>query len=512
MTGYVQDFNLVVVFFVYGLAFFVMGLAMMFEARRSPLLAEASVLTPLAVFGFVHGAHEWFDMSLIVREWFGYPVLGSLSWIRLGFLLVSFSALLLYGLQVLKPDERSLSWREAVGGVTLLLLYIMLVLVTSIRHQGTSTHWVEHADALSRYLIAVPGAVIAALALERQGRSAYRRGRRRLGGSLRIAAVSFGIYSLTQLVVSPSDLLPARYLNAALFIEWTGVPVQAVRAVLAGAITFGLVRASQAVERERQEQFLEAKNDRIEALQRVQTELLEREALRKEYLRQTVIAQEEERARVARELHDETAQFLTALTLNLATLKRKISPDPDLEKILEQLQTLSGQMSRGIYRMVRDLRPAQLDDLGLGAALRYLADDAMRRSGVRANLHFQGEQRRLDPLVETVIFRVAQESLTNVIRHAQCDVCEMTIEFQDDFVKLSVKDEGIGFDPDLVGDPQRGLGIAGIRERVDSVGGKLVVDAQPSKGSLVTVTIPVNNNVEPIIEEQAHAYDKVDAS
>jgi signal transduction histidine kinase len=169
-------------------------------------------------------------------------------------------------------------------------------------------------------------------------------------------------------------------------------------------------------------------------------------------------------------------------------------------------------MSRGIYRMVRDLRPAQLDDLGLGAALRYLADDAMRRSGVRANLHFQGEQRRLDPLVETVILRVAQESLTKVIRHAQCDVCEMTIEFQEDFVKLSVKDEGVGFDPDLVGDPQRGLGIAGIRERVDSVGGKLVVDAQPSKGSLVTVTIPVNNNVEPIIEEQAHAYDKVDAS
>lgn len=507
MTGYAQNFNLVVVFFVYGLAFFVMGLAMMFEARRSPLLAEASVLAPLAIFGFVHGAHEWFEMALLVREWFGFPVLASFAWARLSFLLISFSALLLYGLQVLKPEERNLGRREALGGLSLLLIYITLVTVTSIAHQGAATHWVEHADALSRYLIAVPGAVIAALALERQARDAFTRGRPGLGGSLRITAIGFGIYSLTQVVVSPSDLLPARYLNAALFIEWTGVPVQIFRAALAGAITFGLVRASQSVEVERQQQFLAAQRDRIEALQRVQQELLEREALRKEFLRQTVIAQEDERSRIARELHDETAQFLTALTLNLATLKKKISPDASLERILDQLQSLSRQMSHGIYRMVRDLRPAQLDDLGLGAALRYLADDALQRGDLRVNLKVEGDRRRLDPLVETVIFRVAQESLTNVIRHAQCEVCEMTIEFGEESVRLTVKDEGIGFDPEQVGDPQRGIGLAGMQERVDSVGGELIVDAEPGKGTLIIAIIPVNQGVETSIEEQAHAYD-----
>ena len=123
-----------------------------------------------------------------------------------------------------------------------------------------------------------------------------------------------------------------------------------------------------------------------------------------------MIAQEDERARIARELHDETAQILTALMLELATL-RDTRIRTSLTEIIDRLQSLSRQMSQGIYRLVGDLRPAQLDDLGVTAALRYLADQARQRDDLDVTVSIAGPHQRLDLLVETVLFRIAQEAL-----------------------------------------------------------------------------------------------------
>ena len=113
----------------------------------------------------------------------------------------------------------------------------------------------------------------------------------------------------------------------------------------------------------------------MEALEAVQAELLRREELREELLRRTVIAQEDERTRIARELHDEMAQTLTAFTLHLAALCKTACEDPQVEEQVDMLKSLSAQMSQSLTRLVRDLRPAQLDDLGLVAALQYLVED-----------------------------------------------------------------------------------------------------------------------------------------
>lgn len=486
-----MDFGFVLVYFIYGLAFFSMGLAMMFEARRSPLLADARALWPLALFGLVHGTHEWLEMLLDIRSWFGLSVPGYIPGLRLFMLVISFIFLVVFALQILRPSERRYARQNLQIVGAMLALFATLVVITNLAHPRTAEHWIAHADVLARYTLAIPGAALAALALNRQASQAYGAARVSLGRSLRLAAIGFAFYSLAQVVVGPMDIFPAKYLNTAVFYEFAGFPVQAVRATMALVVTVGLVRASQIVEDERQNQLAAARRARLQALEQVQRDLEEKEELRRQLLRHTVIAQEEERGRIARELHDETAQFLTALTLNLATLRNALPQSLEVSDILDRLQSLSRQMSQGISRMVRDLRPAQLDDLGLVAALEYLADDERRRSGLDVSMDVQGSQHRLDPLIETVLFRVAQEALTNIVRHAQTDKSHLRLEVRPDEAVLCVQDWGVGFDVEEELRPPRGWGIAGMQERVESIGGQLHLKSSPGTGTVVEVAVPL---------------------
>jgi two-component system sensor histidine kinase UhpB len=484
------DIRTVLIFFVYGLAFFTMGLAMSLESRRSPLLAEARLLYPLAFFGFVHGTHEWLEMYLRIQEWFDMPVSEVAPWLRLFLLVVSFTSLIFFGLQTFLPVSHPHYKHQMAASAAFLLIYALAAVLVGISHQHQLTYWLEDADALARYLLAAPGAGLAALALHRQARqTTIQRERSRLVQSLNLAALCFGLYALTQSIVAQSDLLPAQLINQETFTRWTGVPVQAVRAVLAIFITVSLMRASQVVEDERRWQFEASHRERVEAMEQAQRDLEEKETLRRELLQRTVMAQEEERTRIARELHDETAQFLTALTLNLAALEDKLGRNPAGRAILEQIIALSREMSHGIHRMIRDLRPAQLDNLGLVAALQYLADDASQRANLQVDLQLQGVRRRLDSVVETVFFRIAQEALTNISRHAQTSQAWIYLVFEPQQVTLRVIDQGNGFEPEKIG-PKSRWGLTGIAERAMAVGGSLRLESAPGHGTMVEVIIP----------------------
>jgi len=488
-----MNFGFVFVYFIYGLAFFSMGLAMTFEARRSPLLAEARALWPLALFGLVHGTHEWLEMLLDIRAWFNLADPAYTSAIRLFMLVISFVFLVVFALQILRPGDKYRPRRNLEIGSAFLGVYVLLVVITSLRHPETVEHRVAHADVLARYTLAVPGAALAALALNRRAQQARGEERRGLGNSLRLAAAGFAFYSLAQVVVRPLDIFPASFVNTVIFYDLFGFPVQAVRAAMALLVTVGLVRASQIVEDERQSQLENAQMARLEALQQIQRDLQEREALRRELLRHTVNAQEEERSRIARELHDETAQFLTAFTMNLAALQNYAAGNSEVSSLVESLQGLSRQMAQGIYRMVHDLRPAQLDDLGLVAALQYLAEQEFRRTGLAVSLQVEGRRQRLDPLVETVVFRVAQEAITNVARHARCDHAEVCLTFSSRQVSLQVQDEGIGFLPVQGSGLPQGWGLEGMRERTEAIGGRFILNSVPGKGTAIEITIPLSN-------------------
>jgi signal transduction histidine kinase len=502
--------NILIIYFFYGLAFFSMGLAMLLESRRSPLLAEASVLTPLAMFGLVHGAHEWLELMIKLMGQMGIAIPTYLPWVRLGFLVFSFLSLIVFALQVMGPQEGRLTPQNLYLGMALLGGYIVLVVATSLTQQSRSAQWLSHADVLSRYVLAVPGALLAGLALGQQARQANAQGRTKLARSFQLAAWGFGIYCLTQIFVPTVDLFPARYLNTEIFTTLIGVPIQAIRVALAILITYGLIQASQVVEEERQGQLAAARQARLEALEQLQEDLIEREQIRRDLLRHTVQAQEEERARIARELHDETAQFLTALSLNLAALKNSVPGDHKVGELIKQLQELSRHMAKGIHRMVHDLRPAQLDDLGLVAALEYLVDEE-QRLGLEINLKIEGDPQRLDPLIETVLFRVAQEALTNVARHAHCDHAALQLEFVSGQARLQVIDQGVGFDMQDESGPRNGWGLEGMRERVDSIAGELHIDSAPEAGTNIEVTVPITRKNPHDFKESTHEHNPVDA-
>jgi signal transduction histidine kinase len=241
------------------------------------------------------------------------------------------------------------------------------------------------------------------------------------------------------------------------------------------------------LEMERQKIVTDAQKARFEALE-------QQEAMRRELLRYTVQAQEDERARLSRELHDEMAQILTAFSLDLGTLQTVLPKNSRAAPILGRLQDLSRQMSQGMYRMVRALRPAHLDELGLDAALRYMIEHEYKPRGLAAGMEIQGDARRLDSFAETVLFRIAQEALTNILRHAHAPNAALLLLYERDSVLLRISDDGEGFDLAQGFVHPQGWGLAGIKERAESLGGTLRVDSAPGNGTVVEVVIPTGKS------------------
>jgi signal transduction histidine kinase len=490
MSGQSLNLVLLIVYFAYGLAFFGMGLTLALESERSPALTEARLLRPLAAFGMIHGVHEWLDSYLLQPVAGGIQLPPWVLWLRLGLLVASFCSLLIYGIRTLRAQtiKPGISI-YLVWGV--LIIYGLFILGNAVfTYRVGTTLLVNLYDVLSRYLLAVPGAILAAMALRAEAINALTAGKRRVMVFLTWAAIGFGLYGLTQLFVPAIDMFPARWLNSTGFQTFASFPIQVVRALLAVLITLSLLRATQIVEKDRQLQLLAVQQARLEAMERIQEELSKREALRRELLRHTVRAQEDERSRIARELHDETSQVLTAFSLELATLKTVICDREEVKTMVDRLQTLSKQMSQGLYRLVHDLRPAQLDDLGLISALEYLKDDSVR-AGLEVAINIHGKARRLDPVIETVLFRVAQEALHNVVRHAQVGRARISLDFKPQEITLKVEDSGAGFNPVQSFVPPQGWGLAGMRERVESVGGLLNIESKPGIGTVVEVAVPV---------------------
>jgi signal transduction histidine kinase len=485
------DQFLVFVYFVYGLSFFGMGLTLALESERSPLLAEARLLRPLAAFGMIHGIHEWLESYLLQSELGGLTLPDWLPWLRVGMLFISFAPLFLYGILSLRQYPIRPRWQYYLT-VSLLGTFSAVILVSAfLAYRSEPVPWSAVLDSLTRYLIAVPGALISALALRAQALRPWNADQPRLKFFLSIASFGFLIYGISQIFVLPAKMFPANIINTLSFRDVFGFPIQVVRTVAAITITIGMLRATQVVEKQRQHQLLEMQKERLNALERVQSELETRETMRRELLRHTVQAQEEERARIARELHDETAQTLAAFALDTATLQASVPDKPEVRMLTTRLQTLGKQMSQGLYRLVHDLRPAQLDDLGLVPALQYLADQDSRSKELSVRLEVLGTVRRLDPVVETVLFRVAQEALTNVVRHAQTKEAVVSLNYQTQEISLTITDQGVGFDTTQSFSPPRGWGLAGMRERVEAVGGQWMIHSAAGKGTKVDVIVQV---------------------
>lgn len=693
--------NMVAVYFFYGLAFFLLGVVLLLARRQESELPLLGGLFLLALFGLLHGSHEWVEMfqgiwiqttGNQVDIWQEAP--------RVALLVASFLALLAFGVWGVVP-ARAVGWRYLIVGGLLAAWLTSVVVASSIWATGLLD--IAHmADVLSRYLIAIPAAILAAWALMAQQRTFRERNMTRFGRDLVSAATVLIVYGVVgQLFVRKTAVPPSTVINSALFLEWFGFPVQIFRGVTALLILYFMARALRAFQVETHQRLESAARSQIEAQERaLEAERLagrERERLNAELrsrarelsvlldlsnmlgapvagprqygavlqrivdslefadagmiltveshgeevsvagltgyattdpsvegarygpslalgkrsismgsavcrhvdgavidfdasavllgkecwsylsptvalalplmaqravigaivvararndnrtlaldelhlmvgitrqlelslenarlydeaqqrektlerlLHQVVSAQESERQRIARELHDASAQSLSAIALGLRGLANGLSsaashdetathappPASDLVRQAESLQSFATDALGELRRIISGLRPPQLDDLGLAATLRWMIQSFRERNPA---IHFEftiaGDQVRLPPAYETVIFRVAQEALTNIARHSQAQRASVVLEMKPYEVVLTVQDNGRGFDAAAaltLRGQSSAWGLLGIRERTLLLNGHYEIKSAPGQGTLIRVRIP----------------------
>lgn len=688
---------MIFVFFVYGLAFFSMGLVVWLESGRTSGFRGVRVLRYLAGFGILHGLHEWVEIftRLDSQGLITIPNLLLFHAVDAGLLNISFLLLIIFGFRMIymyrSEDDRNGRKYTLISVAGFILIWSGITVFTLLYFRPYQVDFLTIIDVLSRYILGIPGAFLAAWALLLLRRAFQARGLVKCAKDLRWAAVSLVVYgAIGQLITEPSVLFPSTFVNADLFQQLFGLPVQIFRAAAATLIAVFVIRALRAFELERQQRLTIANEDRLAAQQaalatqhraQVETEKLNRELqtavqdltmlfdlssslattleleillqktmdqvfdsvprieggmiflrekmerplqqmvcvgygapnndairdhakcqaqaigqyvvdasqpacwvndiivplgnlnnkpgqettkihtfivgiplsvqeqitgslvlgmnanavpfsrhdlslintiasqlsmaitnatlyqevqareeLRGEMLHQIVSAQEMERQRIARELHDGAGQMLTALGMGLAAASDSLTHNPSRgAQQLSELKTMNTKVMHELQNLVAGLRPSVLDDLGLVPAIRGLIKDFEGHKGLSAQFAARGHPRRLQPELEIVLFRITQEALTNVVKHAQADTVhvELTMRYQE--IQLLIRDNGCGFNPDEVlhiDSRQRwGWGLLGIEERVALVGGDCHINSQPGLGTAIQVDIPIDKEL-----------------
>jgi PAS domain S-box-containing protein len=260
-------------------------------------------------------------------------------------------------------------------------------------------------------------------------------------------------------------------------------------------------------ERKRVEEALKRAHEELEVRVRERTaelaranaslraEMTERERAeraRTELLSRLVFAQEDERRRIAREMHDQFGEQLTALGLGIRALKDRCGADPRLGPHVNALENVAQQLDRDVDHLVWELRPTALDDLGLRAALANYVQDWSVRAGVRADLHTAGlSADRLTSEVETTLYRIAQEALNNIAKHARAENVDVILERRPDYVSLIIEDDGVGFEQASAGTPHQGFGLLGMQERAALVGATVQIESAAGEGTTIIVRMPI---------------------
>ena len=477
--------NIITVYFFYGLSFFSMGLAILVELGHASESDFARALRPLAGFGLVHGSHEWLEMFLIIHDHvLNEPPYGWVFPVRIVLLAVSFMFLVWFGARLIAGPTRKPQMFTIIG----LLAIIWLLGLWMVYRSQSSSDFQVASDVYTRYSLAVPGAALTAWGLLIQRQRFIKAGMSGFGRDVALAALSFGLYGgVGQIFASPSNLFPSTYLNATVFTNWFGVPIQVFRALMACMTAVFIIRSLRSFEVDTQRQIENLRTAQQEERQRL-------ENLRNELLHRTVKAQESERQRIARDLHDGTGQVLTALGMGLRGLSENIRANPGRAwQQAMQLESLALSGVDELQHMVRGLHPPQLDDFGLLAALRWYAGDVSQQyEQIDVKIVNEGQEIELPTEIRTELFRIAQEATTNAVRHSGAKNITIYLSSKPDSILLKIQDDGRGFDVEqtLRNETERPCwGLIGMIERATLIGGTCTISSEPGVGTGVKASL-----------------------
>ena len=495
MPTQVLEVDWVILYFIYGLVFFVMGLVTGLQSRRRSHLELARALRWLAGFGLAHGLVEWGYIFIPLQAQYLYGAaslsgFGLLNYIfvplqtqyslpplvvlmvvaHLLLLAVSFFCLFQFGIELLLPLFPRRRWLRAVPGAILFLWTAGLVLRAILLSEPLNV-LVAVGDACSRYFLCFPGAILATLGLLRQAREVRAAGMPRIAVYLAGAAVAFSVYALFGgLLVPEAPVFPASVLNYSLFKQTIGIPVPVFRSLCGLAMAFFAVRSLDIFEVETDSLIADMEQERILAA---------------------------DRERIGRDLHDGIIQNIYSAGLVLEDADLLIAEEPGLAQ--QRLHAAMGTLNQAIDDIrgyIFDLQPRPLCELqaGLRSLIRDLRLDTMMEVDFQVTEHCP---RQATPQQIANLTQIAREALRNVVQHADARRVVVSLDCDDQRMCLMVTDDGKGLAPaSPAAAGRRGWGIANMRARAELMGGQLTLDSTPDRGVRLTVTAPYDNGHE----------------
>jgi signal transduction histidine kinase len=462
--GLIQDFftvNHEIIYFVYGLMFFVLGLAIALQSRHSSHLEFAQSLNWLAAFGFLHGFHEWGDLFIPLQaEYLAPGLITSLHYIHLMLLAVSFACLYGFGLALLEPLKHR-RWLHIAFVVVLAGWLVLSLGFFRIWFTDFDT-WHRSVDALTRYFIGLPSGLLAAYALRVHTLTRITPYNvPRIVRALQLSGITMAVYALaTGLIVPPVPYFPGNWLNTVTFTRYLIVPPQLFRALIGLAMAMTTIR------------FLEIFD--VETARQIET-----------MKRGQMLA--DERERIARELHDGTIQKVYTAALLVRSAENLAGQDTPLAGRLGTAVGVLDDVIGDLRQNLGQLHPADHSPEPLKLALNKLITDPRFSSLISVGLDLDlSDDCSLTSEQNLHVLAILQEALANVVRHARARHVFVAAQCVNGRLCIVVRDDGIGI-PERV---YEGNGLHNMRDRASMLHGELVVE-KLEKGTSITLGIPL---------------------
>ncbi len=460
------EVNRSILYFVYGLSFFILGLAAALQSRQYSRLDLARTLRWLAAFGFLHGLHEWGDVFIPIQK--GYVsdfTFQTLHRIHLVSLAVSFACLMEFGVALLRT-VRGGEWLHIFPGA-LLAVWFFVAFFPLREVYSEFMVWHDVTNALARYFIGFPSSLFAAYALREHSLNRIRKLQvPHIFNMLRYAGVAFFLYGIfSGLIPPPIPFFPGNVINTQRVMQVLILPVPVFRTLIGFGLTISFIRALEIFDVE---------------VQRI-IETMEEEQIRAA-----------ERNRLSRELHDGVIQKVYTAGLMVESAHRiSESEGNDLAVRLERAQTVLQDaledLRTNLVELYHPVREVHLEE-----ELQELVEDPRFQSFVDIDLELNlPAESSLSPVRGDHLLAIINESLNNIIRHAQATRVEIEVEIVGDRIYLRVQDNGVGIPDDV----EEGYGLRNMRDRARMLDGRITVRETESGGTVVTLDIPWEDEV-----------------
>jgi signal transduction histidine kinase len=444
--------NRPLVLFIYGQTFFVVGLAIGLQLRRTSRLKLARSLPWLAGFGFLHGFNEWGDLFLPLQQPFlTPPIYDLLRAFQLILLSTSFASLFQFGIELLRPLPTRWKWVRFIPGMVLFSWVIGPFWMGLVISRDTST-WQNTANALARYLLCVPGSLISSYALFKQGRQQIRplqlTNIERMLGLAASALLAYGI--LGGVIVPQSPIFPATIINTSNFERIFFLPPPVFRSIAGLLLAITIIRVMEVFEVETQRMVLQMEENQVIY---------------------------NERERIARDLHDGALQQIYAAGLLAQSLRKQASGS-----LAENLDRLVIVINQSIEQLRRFLAYGQIEvqSVELIPALEQIIEDARRFVSIETHWETLSSP-AFTPEQINHLTAFTREALSNAIRHAVTDHVEIRLECKQDHLTLVICDFGRG----LSGHPEPGYGLRNMRDRARLLSADLTIESAPNQGTKI---------------------------